>query len=215
MEGILKVRTEELTQQASTVRNQIGNMESGFDALKQLVDGTANFWIGEAGEHHRSQYQSKLEQIETILRRYREQVRDLEEMAEFNKIKASDINEFLDHCRQVSCDEKAGETMGKSARTILVEFRQVREQAKALEECAGELSSIEKQLQDLTAGLRAQWQGESADLYCQKCEELGGKLNNSANHLEKVSTAIRQAAKSYYDAEMTAVELAQKRTHGN
>ena len=114
------------------------------------------------------------------------------------------------HCRQVSCDEKAGETMGKSARTSLVEFRQVREQAKALEECAGELSSIEKQLQDLTAGLRAQWQGESADLYCQKCEELGGKLNNSANHLEKVSTAIRQAAKSYYDAEMTAVELAQK-----
>ena len=119
------------------------------------------------------------------------------------------------HCRQVSCDEKVGETMGKSARTILVEFRQVREQAKALEECVGELSSIEKQLQDLTAGLRAQWQGESADLYCQKCEELGGKLNNSANHLEKVSTAIRQAAKNYYDAEMTAVELAQKRTHGN
>lgn len=111
--------------------------------------------------------------------------------------------------------KKVGETMGKSARTILVEFRQVREQAKALEECAGELSSIEKQLQDLTAGLRAQWQGESADLYCQKCEELGGKLNNSAKHLEKVSTAIRQAAKNYYDAEMKAVELAQKRTHGN
>ena len=102
--------------------------------------------------------------------------------------------------------KEVGETMGKSARTILVEFRQ---------ECAGELSSIEKQLQDLTAGLRAQWQGESADLYCQKCEELGGKLNNSANHLEKVSTAIHQAAKNYYDAEMTAVELAQKRTHGN
>lgn len=118
-------------------------------------------------------------------------------------------------CRQVSCDEKVGETMGKSARTILVEFRQVREQAKALEECAGELSSIEKQLQDLTAGLRAQWQGESADLYCQKCEELGGKLNNSANHLKKVSTAIHRAAKSYYDAEMKAVELAQKRTYGN
>ena len=81
MQGTLKVRTEELTRQASTVRTQIGNMESGFDALKQLVDGTANFWIGEAGEYHRSQYQSKLEQIETILRRYREQVRDLEEMA--------------------------------------------------------------------------------------------------------------------------------------
>ena len=111
--------------------------------------------------------------------------------------------------------KKVGEIMGKSARTILVEFRQVREQAKALEECAGELSSIEKQLQDLTAGLRAQWQGKSADLYCQKCEELGGKLNNSANHLEKVSTAIHQAAKSYYDAEMTAVELVQKRTYGN
>lgn len=81
MEGTLKVRTEELTQQAGTVKTQIDRMESGFDALKRLVDGTTNFWIGEAGEHHRSQYQSKLEQIETILRRYREQVRDLEEMA--------------------------------------------------------------------------------------------------------------------------------------
>lgn len=81
MEGTLKVRTEELTQQASTVRNQIGSMESGFDALKRLVDGTTNFWIGEAGEHHRGLYQNKLGQIETILRRYREQVKDLEEMA--------------------------------------------------------------------------------------------------------------------------------------
>lgn len=81
LQGTLKVRTEELTQQAGTVKTQIDRMESGFDALKRLVDGTTNFWIGEAGEHHRGLYQNKLGQIETILRRYREQVKDLEEMA--------------------------------------------------------------------------------------------------------------------------------------
>lgn len=69
LQGTLKVRTEELTQQAGTVKTQIDRMESGFDALKQLVDGTTNFWIGEAGEHHRGMYQNKLGQIETILRR--------------------------------------------------------------------------------------------------------------------------------------------------
>lgn len=81
LQGKLKVQTEALTQQSGTVKRQIDNMESAFDALKRSVDGTANFWIGEAGEHHRNQYLGKLGQIETILRRYREQVRDLEEMA--------------------------------------------------------------------------------------------------------------------------------------
>lgn len=104
--------------------------------------------------------------------------------------------------------------MGKTAKTILVEFRQVQEQAKSLEECAGDLKSIEKQLQGVVDGLRGNWQGRSADLYCQKCEELSEKLTNSASKLEHISTAIGRAAYRYRDAELKAVELAQKRTRG-
>lgn len=103
--------------------------------------------------------------------------------------------------------------MGKTRKTILVEFRQVQEQTNALEECVMELNSIGKQLQDLTAGLRGQWQGESADLYCQKCEALEGKLNRSAENLGKTSDAIKRAAKRYRDAELRAVELAEKRSY--
>lgn len=103
--------------------------------------------------------------------------------------------------------------MGKTARTILVEFKQVQEQIRALEECASELDQIETQLQNLTAGLRGQWQGESADLYYLKCEDLGGKLSRGTKNLRETSDAIKQVAKRYYDAEMKAVELAKQRAY--
>lgn len=80
LDGHVKVQTEALSQQATKVKEQIRQIETDFEDLKKLIDGTANFWTGEAGEYHRNQYQSKVEQIEGILFSYREQVKDLEQM---------------------------------------------------------------------------------------------------------------------------------------
>lgn len=81
LEGHVKVQTEALSQKATEVKEQIRQIETDFEKLKKWIDGTANFWTGEAGEYHRNQYQSKVEQIEGILLNYREQVKDLEQMA--------------------------------------------------------------------------------------------------------------------------------------
>lgn len=81
VEGHVKVQTDALTKEAGQVKTQIGQIKEGFHQLKQLIEGTVNFWVGDAGEYHRKQYQSKVEQIEGILFSYQEQVKDLEQMA--------------------------------------------------------------------------------------------------------------------------------------
>lgn len=81
LQGHLKVQTEALVQQAGTVRQQLIQMEKQFNELKRLINGTANFWIGEAGDHHRNIYQGNLGRIEEIIYRYQEHIIDLEQMA--------------------------------------------------------------------------------------------------------------------------------------
>ena len=79
--GQLTVTPEELGTQAGVVRETTKNLAAKFDRLKQLVIETENFWIGEAAEEHRSNYQKNQTSIEEIIARYNEHVRDLEAMA--------------------------------------------------------------------------------------------------------------------------------------
>ena len=72
--GQIIVTTEQLRTQASTVRTDLRTMQSQFN-------GSANYWIGEAGNAHRKQYTSRITRIEEMFKRYQEQVKDLEEMA--------------------------------------------------------------------------------------------------------------------------------------
>ncbi|MBT9651482.1 hypothetical protein GPK60_00095 [Ruminococcus sp. MCC718] len=79
--GQIIVTTEQLRTQASTVRTDLRTMQSQFDKLKGLINGSANYWIGEAGNAHRKQYTSRITRIEEMFKKYQEQVKDLEEMA--------------------------------------------------------------------------------------------------------------------------------------
>lgn len=81
MEGQIIVSTNELRTQANAVKAQLSKMRQSFEDLKSQMSGTQAYWIGEAGDAHRRMYTGKLEKIEEVLRRYTEQVRDLEIMA--------------------------------------------------------------------------------------------------------------------------------------
>lgn len=81
MEGQIIVSTTELKAQANTVRARLSKMRQSFEDLKSLMSGTQAYWIGEAGDAHRQMYTGKLDKIEEVLRRYTEQVKDLEIMA--------------------------------------------------------------------------------------------------------------------------------------
>lgn len=81
LQGQLLVAPERLQEQAGTVKTELGEMQGYFEDLERLMSGTAAYWIGEAGDAHRRLYVGKFQKIEEIIRRYREQVTDLEVMA--------------------------------------------------------------------------------------------------------------------------------------
>ena len=81
IQGQLLVTPERLQEQAGIVRAELSEMQRYFEELERLMSGTAVYWIGDAGDTHRRLYTGKLQKIDEIIRRYREQVTDLEVMA--------------------------------------------------------------------------------------------------------------------------------------
>ena len=79
--GQIIVTPEVLKTQAETVKTELAGMLDYFDELERLMNGTAAYWTGEAGDAHRRLYASKRAMIEEIVARYREQVTDLEVIA--------------------------------------------------------------------------------------------------------------------------------------
>ena len=96
--------------------------------------------------------------------------------------------------------------------TIELNFRQASAQASRLEEQAEAVRAIaERQMPDMMQQLSANWTGEAADQYLAKCEQLRKKLLNNARQLEDTADTIRRAARRLYEAEMTALRLAEMR----
>ena len=75
------VSTEALLSQASTVEGLIKRVSAGFDTMKQKINNTNSYWIGEAGDVHRQKYISQQQTIDEIIRRLTENVTDLRAMA--------------------------------------------------------------------------------------------------------------------------------------
>ena len=99
----------------------------------------------------------------------------------------------------------------KSSRTIQIEFQQVVQQTNRLEDCANDLRRVQKMLDDLVDDLSSGWAGESAQAYFQKCRELHSKLGKSAQNLNTTANVIERSARAYRDAELRAIQLAQKK----
>ena len=97
----------------------------------------------------------------------------------------------------------------KSKAAIQIEFQQVINQARELEDCADELQQIQRQIESLVDNLRSGWAGESAELYFEKCGLLSNKLATSQRNLDQTANVIRRSARIYRDAELAAIQLTQ------
>lgn len=62
----------------------------------------------------------------------------------------------------------------KTARAISIAFGNAISQAEKLENSAEQMRASKRQLDEIKNSLKAGWEGESASLYFQKCEQLGG-----------------------------------------
>lgn len=73
----VKVSTDVLKRQANEVSRRISSLTTRFVQLESVVRNTRGYWIGEAGEMHRSVYEEQKEDVELMLRRLKEHPTDL------------------------------------------------------------------------------------------------------------------------------------------
>lgn len=94
----IKVKTEELVSTAGDVEQKIQNLEQMFQRVEQTVQASRSYWDGEGRSAYWSAYQKKMQIIQTALRRFRENVTDLREIAgvyEAGEREAAAINTAL------------------------------------------------------------------------------------------------------------------------
>lgn len=81
MIGTLKVSPEEMQSAASELSGYVNTMNECFQQMKNTMQQSAAYWVGEAGNAHRQLYQDQVAKTEEIIARYTEHVRDLNTMA--------------------------------------------------------------------------------------------------------------------------------------
>ncbi len=75
------VDTNTMIAKANTVSSVISDVERTFQELQRVVNKTASYWIGIAGDHHRKMFQAEQDDITFILNRLKEHPEDLKLMA--------------------------------------------------------------------------------------------------------------------------------------
>ena len=78
---IIKVTTEELQAKADIVKTKVDEMKADIDEAERLLNNTASYWLGSAGDKKRKDFQKKKQQADEVVRRLSEYPRDLLEMA--------------------------------------------------------------------------------------------------------------------------------------
>lgn len=79
--GVIKVTPEEMISAASELSGYVSTMNECFQQMKNTMQQSESYWVGEAGEAHRKLYQDQVAKTEEIIARYTEHVRDLNTMA--------------------------------------------------------------------------------------------------------------------------------------
>lgn len=78
----LKVTPEVLTEKSSEVAQKVASMRAHFEELKEVVNKTSAYWLGEAGDMHRNMYKELEGDVEEILKRLGEHPVDLVTIAQ-------------------------------------------------------------------------------------------------------------------------------------
>ena len=102
--------------------------------------------------------------------------------------------------------------MAKSLYTIQMDFKKANDCAAKLEEAARQLKKVAyERFQNEVRRVGSCWQGDSANLYINKCNTLTQQMGRTANQLSETAKAIRTIAKNTYNADIKARTIALKK----
>lgn len=77
----LKVTPALLKTKATETETDIRSLESEYNSIQDIISRTAGYWVGIAGDKARSEFDSQKEEIQNVLRRFKEHPVDLLVMA--------------------------------------------------------------------------------------------------------------------------------------
>lgn len=98
--------------------------------------------------------------------------------------------------------------------SIYFNFKKAMDQADQIDNVANNLSRLSRdRFSSTMQGISANWKGNNASLYLNKGEKLQHNMNGSASELHSIASDIRTVARRLYQAEMAALEIAQKREY--
>lgn len=80
-DATLRVSPEVMYAKAQEAETQLNRMKQSFETMQSMVQGSATYWQGEAGDTHRTTYQTCEKKAEEIFKRLKEHVDDLRLMA--------------------------------------------------------------------------------------------------------------------------------------
>lgn len=96
----------------------------------------------------------------------------------------------------------------KSKSEIEMDFSRAMSQAEELEQLSKELNEIATEhVKGALRLLLVNWQGENAELFCEKGEVLTGEMLDTADDLIKIARNIKSTANIVYTAEKAALQL--------
>lgn len=78
---MIAVKMDRLITSAADVETKIQRLEQAFSNIDQTITGSRRYWEGEGVSAYQTAYQKKMDTIKTALRRFRENVDDLREIA--------------------------------------------------------------------------------------------------------------------------------------
>lgn len=77
----IKVTTEELLSKAEIVKTKVKAMQDEINETERLMNNTASYWLGSAGDKKRKDFLNKKAKADEIIKRLSEYPEDLLEMA--------------------------------------------------------------------------------------------------------------------------------------
>lgn len=90
----IKVSTDALINKADVVSQNIIRMENCFAEMESIINRTAGYWIGEAGNMHRQIYREEIPTIEEMIKRLKEHPRDLIAIAQNYMVSEQNVREI-------------------------------------------------------------------------------------------------------------------------
>lgn len=101
--------------------------------------------------------------------------------------------------------------MAKTMYSIALDFNKAKNQAAKLEQAANKISRQRTKLSDEKQKISRNWKSDSSGMYLRKLSVVESELASTEKKLRNSAATIRTIAGNTYNAEKTAITLANQR----